>query len=68
VKLWEYNTATLLPPFLGGYWEEDQFRGKHIFQALDTLGAEGWELISTVPVVEAGHTTRIQYLFKRPLN
>ena len=36
-------------------------------QYLQTTGYDGWELISVMPVINAGYTKGIHFYFKRPL-
>lgn len=65
---WEYNTATYTRVSIGTWiWEEEQLRGLQIFEALDALGRDGWELVSTSSVIEKGETYSTQFFFKRPL-
>ena len=65
---WEYNTATRY--LLGGRWDWEQphLKSMKVYEALDSLGREGWEFVSAVPLSTAGETTEVEYLFKRPLN
>ncbi|THD35137.1 MAG: DUF4177 domain-containing protein [Sphingomonas sp.] len=64
---WEYNTATRY--LLAGRWdwEEPQLKQMAVYEALDAVGREGWELVSAVSLNENGTTNEVQYLFKRPL-
>ncbi|HVI98445.1 MAG TPA: hypothetical protein VM657_05200 [Sphingomonas sp.] len=68
IQKWEYNTATRYLLGGGWDWEEPQLKGMTIFQALDSIGAEGWELVDSTALSEHGTTNEIHYLFKRPIS
>lgn len=52
-------------------WSEERFKGKGAADVLNILGAEGWELASTIAESRrkdggaSGTTTDLAYIFKR---
>lgn len=53
---WEYHRERLQP---GKLKDEDA--------KLNELGRKGWELVSVVPIVQAGSATNVHAFFKRTL-
>jgi len=45
---------------------KDKKTGKTGWDELKALAADGWELVSVVPVNHGGGTTYLLYTFKRP--
>lgn len=51
---WEYKTYTYFGSESSTFWPRVYFP-KEIEKQLDTLGSEGWELVSVVPMTETVH-------------
>ena len=59
---WEYQTVKLEPGgFFGGKMDEEEMR-----RALNRMGADGWELVSTFDTAASGHSREVLFIFKRP--
>ncbi len=65
MQKFEYKTVfTDTKGFTGGKVDQNAFQN-----VLNELGAEGWDLISTVPVAQGyGSTRSIISIFKRPMD
>src|SRR5918998_2767265 len=57
MQQWEYLTRTLSGTVLGADW---------LRARLAELGAQGWELITALPIGNAGSCDHHTYVFKRP--
>ena len=69
---WEYLELRLIQNIKDGYWYwSDTKLSTNANERLDAMGAKGWELISTYTVIKTVEnnifTSRISYIFKRPL-
>ena len=63
---WEYYVATWGQGLLGEKWVTRELEKLGFIDALDRLGADGWELAATVPLLRDGETREVEYVFKRP--
>lgn len=70
MEKWEFQSV-LFDVYKGKYASLDErfLLEKDMFES---LGSEGWELVSVVPITEtkepdATHTSQIYFYFKRPL-
>jgi hypothetical protein len=59
---WEYTTITALAQ---GLFQPD-IPDAEIVATLNRYGASGWELVSVVPVLHNGYTSRCLFVLKRP--
>ena len=54
-------------PYPSEVWtKKDKKTGKTAWDELRALAADGWELVSVVPITNQGFTTYLLYTFKRP--
>ena len=65
---WEYRIhATALDPAdLGTLWAHRGEDGVNPWSAIQQAGMEGWELVSTLPLLVRGETVGASWVFKRP--
>ena len=59
IMKWEYKSLTLKDANVGSVHEEWE-------EKLNNVGAEGWELVSTIPFLHNGNTAGLRVLLKRP--
>ena len=64
MQRWEYRVVTRNRE--GTKWSEAALEGLDLDAGLNTLGAEGWELVSTHTITMTGNTNWVHYNFKRP--
>lgn len=63
---WEYTTVEIGTT---SFWEGVVFKIEEIDEQTNQMGAEGWELVSTVSLNEGpGYSKSVLLFFKRPLN
>ncbi len=58
---WEYKALTLKDANVGSAHDEWE-------EKLNSVGQEGWELVSTIPFLHNGNTAGLRVLLKRPLH
>jgi hypothetical protein len=81
MQKWEYHRVIKYRYQMEGFYEWTEFHamieGKQanplvVWQHLQALGEQGWELVSVTPIAYqpgrdyGGMTTQLEYMFKRP--
>jgi hypothetical protein len=62
---WEYRSVTQAQ---SGYREVDRDEKRRQIEELNALGAEGWEMVTAVPIISEDVTGEIMYVFKRRID
>lgn len=72
----KWELVTTIPPELeedggsmlpGRKWDRKNESGQTTWDELKDLASQGWELVSVTPLNHKGNTTRLLYVFKRPI-
>jgi hypothetical protein len=62
---WEYRKVTHSH---FGYREVDRDEKRRQIEELNALGADGWELVTAIPITAEDVTSEIMYVFKRRID
>jgi hypothetical protein len=61
---WEYYTYTV---DVSGWFVSGDVNAGKLTESLNSIGAEGWELVSALSTVNGGDSNNLVFVFKRPV-